>query len=43
MSGVLGTKESTVTPMTEIEKVNQHGFDQTYGFRTRPGSKKKRK
>ena len=37
ISGVLGTNEDGHdTAMTEKEKVQQHGFDQKYGFRTRP-------
>jgi len=37
ISGVLGTNEDGHdTPMSEKEKVQQHGFDQKYGFRTRP-------
>ena len=37
ISGVLGTNEDGHdTPMTEKEKVQQHGFDKKYGFRTRP-------
>lgn len=43
LSGVLTQRDDIETPMTEKDKVNQHGFDQKYGFRTRPGSKKKRK
>ncbi len=37
ISGVLGTNEDGHnTSMTEKQKVQQHGFDQKYGFRTRP-------
>lgn len=43
LSGVLGTDEQIEIKMSELDKVTQHGFDSVYGFRTRPGSKTKRK
>jgi hypothetical protein len=40
VSGVLGTNEDGNDPvMTEKQKVGQHGFDDKYGFRTRPKKK----
>ena len=36
-------RDPTETPMSKLDKVNQHGFDPTYGFRKRPGRKKRRK
>lgn len=35
MSNVLINDDMPTTPMTEKQKMNQHGFDDTYGFRTR--------
>ncbi|MEM6804086.1 MAG: hypothetical protein AAF696_21965 [Bacteroidota bacterium] len=43
IGGVLTNTENIETKMTDLDKVNQHGFDEKYGFRTRPGSKKKKK
>lgn len=41
VSGVLPSGDnSPETKMTEKQKVNQHGFDEKYGFRTRPKNKK---
>lgn len=39
----LGSTEKTETKMSELDKVQQHGFDKKYGFRKRPGGKKRRK
>lgn len=36
LSGVLGNIEKDGRPLTDIQKVKQHGFDAKYGFRTRP-------
>lgn len=44
LSGVLASGDDVAeTKMNEKQKVNQHGFDDKYGFRTRPGKGKKRK
>ena len=44
LSGVLGkVQERGGTKMTDGEQVRRHGFDERYGFRTRPGGGKKRK
>ena len=44
LSGVLGdVRERDGTAMTEREQVRRHGFDERYGFRTRPGGGKKLK
>jgi len=40
ISGVLASGDNiSETKMSEKEKVNQHGFDDKYGFRTRPKKK----
>ena len=42
LSGVLGrVQERDGTDMTDDEQVRRHGFDEAYGFRTRPGGGKK--
>ena len=36
LGGVLTSREALKDNLTNIEKVKKHGFDDTYGFRTRP-------
>ena len=43
INGVLGNTENIETEMSDLDKVQQHGFDEKYGFRKRPGDKKRRK
>lgn len=40
LGGVLGNTEINTSNLTDKEKVQQHGFDLKYGFRTRPNKKK---
>lgn len=39
LSGVLTQREIRKDNLTDIQKVEQHGFDRKYGFRTRPKNK----
>ena len=39
ISGVLTNTEIDQSKMTDKEKINSHGFDMKYGFRTRPKNK----
>lgn len=40
LGGILTKREKIESKLTDKEKVNQHGFDLKYGFRTRPNKNK---